>query len=206
MRGYMYKLFIKRMLDIILSFLGIIVLALPMLVVAIIIKIDSPGPVLFKQKRIAKGKRTFTILKYRSMPITAPKDTPTHQLHDKEVVLTKWQSFIRKSSIDEIPQLFNIFVGHMSVVGPRPALWNQYDLIEARDRYSANDVRPGLTGWAQINGRDELEIDEKARFDGEYVDHMSFVFDCKCFFKTFFRVLKSDGVVEGFDNKKTVLK
>lgn len=202
MRGCMYRLFIKRTLDIVLSFLGIIILALPMLVVAIIIKIDSPGPVLFKQKRIAKGKRTFTILKYRSMPVTAPRDTPTHELQDNGVVLTKWQAFIRKSSIDELPQLFNIFAGHMSIVGPRPALWNQYDLIEERDKYGANDVRPGLTGWAQINGRDELQIDVKAKFDGEYVEHMSFGFDCKCFFMTIFRVLKRDGVVEGFDSKK----
>lgn len=197
MRGCMYRLFIKRTLDIVLSFLGIIILALPMLVVAIIIKIDSPGPVLFKQKRIAKGKRTFTILKYRSMPVTAPKDTPTCELNADEIEFTKWQSFIRKSSIDELPQLFNIFVGNMSIIGPRPHLWNEVEVIAERDKYGANDIRPGLTGWAQINGRDELGAAEKAALDGEYVKKMSFLFDCKCFFGTIKCVLKSDGFAEG---------
>ena len=193
----MYKIFFKRLIDIVLSFLGIIVLALPMLVIAIIIKIDSPGPVLFKQKRIGKGKKTFTILKFRSMPVTAPRDTPTHQLQNAEALLSKWQKFIRKTSIDELPQLFCIFIGTMSIIGPRPALWNQLDLIAERDKYGANDMKPGLTGWAQINGRDELEIPVKARFDGEYVDRISFLFDCKCFFGTIKSVLKADGVVEG---------
>ena len=192
----MYKHAIKRMLDVLLSFLGITVLLLPMLIVAVIIKVDSPGPVLFKQKRIGIHKKTFTILKFRSMPTTVPKDMPTHEFNAKDC-LSKWQRFIRKSSIDEIPQLFNIFVGSMSVIGPRPALWNQYDLIEERDKYGANDVRPGLTGWAQINGRDELEIPLKARLDGEYVEKISFLFDCKCFFGTIKSVLKHDGVVEG---------
>jgi O-antigen biosynthesis protein WbqP len=193
----MYQHFFKRFLDIVLSLLGIVVLALPMLIVAIIIKIDSPGPVFFKQKRIGIHKKHFTILKFRSMPVSAPKDTPTHQLQNAEALLSKWQKFIRRSSIDEIPQCFCILIGSMSIIGPRPALWNQYDLIEERDKYGANDVRPGLTGWAQINGRDELPIPVKAKLDGEYVEKLSFAFDCKCFFGTIKSVLKSDGVVEG---------
>ncbi len=197
LRGFMYRYFFKRFLDVFLSFLGIIVLALPMLIFAIIIKIDSPGPVFFKQKRIGIHKKHFTILKFRSMPVTAPKDTPTHRLQDAEAMLSKWQKFIRRSSIDELPQLFCILVGSMSIIGPRPALWNQYDLLEERDRYGANDVKPGLTGWAQINGRDELPIPVKAKLDGEYVERMSFGFDCKCFLGTIKSVLRSDGVVEG---------
>lgn len=199
----MYKHFVKRLIDIALSFLGIAVLALPMLIIAIIIKIDSKGPVFFKQKRIAKGKKTFNILKFRSMPITAPKDTPTHQLKNAEDMLSPFQKFIRKTSIDELPQLFCIFAGSMSIIGPRPALWNQDDLIEERDKYGANDVKPGLTGWAQINGRDELEIPVKAKLDGEYVEKLNagkfkgFAMDIKCFFGTIASVLKSDGVVEG---------
>ncbi len=193
----MYKHFFKRLIDIILSLMGIVVLALPMLIIAIIIKIDSPGPVFFKQKRVAKGKKHFNIMKFRSMPVTVPHDTPTHQLHTSEVKLSKWQQFMRKSSMDELPQLFNILSGSMSIIGPRPALWNQDDLIAERDKYGANDVKPGLTGWAQINGRDELEIPVKAKLDGEYVEKMSFLFDCKCFFGTIKSVLKHDGVVEG---------
>ena len=192
----MYKRFFKRLIDVMLSLVGILVLALPMLVVAIVIKIDSPGPVLFKQKRIGIHKQPFTILKFRSMPTTVPKDMPTHQFNAKDS-LSRWQRFMRKSSLDELPQLFNIFAGSMSVIGPRPALWNQYDLIEERDKYGANDVRPGLTGWAQINGRDEIEIPLKAKLDGEYVERMGFLFDCKCFFGTVISVLKHDGVVEG---------
>ena len=168
-----------------------------MLIVSIIIKIDSPGPVLFRQKRVGRRKKYFTILKFRSMPVSAPHDTPTHELENAESLLSRWQRFMRRSSIDELPQLFNIFIGQMSIIGPRPALWNQYDLIEERDKYGANDVRPGLTGWAQINGRDELEIAEKARLDGEYVHKLSFGFDCKCFFGTIGKVLHHDGVVEG---------
>ena len=170
----MYKLFVKRAIDIVLSALGIILLSLPMLVIAIVIKIDSPGPVFFKQKRVGIHKSHFTILKFRSMPTSAPHDTPTHQLQNAEAMLSSFQKFIRKSSIDEIPQIFCIFVGKMSIIGPRPALWNQYDLIAERDKYGANDVKPGLTGWAQINGRDELEIPVKARLDGEYTEKMSF--------------------------------
>ena len=199
----MYKHFVKRLIDVVLSAIGIIVLAVPMLVVAIIIKIDSPGPVFFKQKRIAKGKKYFYIIKFRSMPITAPHDTPTHQLQNAGGMLSKWQSFMRKTSIDELPQLFCIFAGSMSIVGPRPALWNQDDLVAERDKYGANDVKPGLTGWAQINGRDELEIPVKAKLDGEYVTALNagkfkgFAMDVKCFFGTFLSVLRSDGVVEG---------
>ncbi len=193
----MYKHFLKRVIDIVLSLMGILVLALPMLAIAIVIKIDSPGPVFFKQKRVAKGKKYFNIIKFRSMPTTAPKDTPTHQLQNAEAMLSPFQRFMRKSSLDELPQLFCILVGTMSVIGPRPALWNQDDLVAERDKYGANDVKPGLTGWAQINGRDELEIEVKAKLDGEYVEKMSFWFDCKCFFGTIRSVLKSDGVVEG---------
>lgn len=171
-----------------------------MLVIAVIIKLDSPGPVLFKQKRIGVHKTTFMILKFRSMPTTVPKDLPTHQFNAMDL-LSKWQRFMRKTSVDELPQLFNIFVGDMSLCGPRPALWNQYDLIAERDLYGANDVRPGLTGLAQINGRDELEIPVKAKFDGEYTKALlsgkGFLMDLRCIFGTVISVLKSDGVVEG---------
>ncbi len=193
----MYQKFIKRMIDIILSGIGIIVAAIPMLVIAVMIKADSPGPVFFKQRRIGIHKSYFNIIKFRSMPVTAPKDTPTHELANAASLLSHFQENIRKYSIDEIPQLFNIFVGDMSFVGPRPALWNQYDLIEERDKYGANDIKPGLTGWAQINGRDELPIDVKASFDGEYVRKLSFAFDVKCFVGTFFAVASADGVSEG---------
>lgn len=193
----MYKHFLKRIIDIVLSVIGIVILMIPMLVVAIIIKIDSPGPVFFKQKRVGIHKSYFNILKFRSMSTKAPANMPTHLLVNPEKYLTPWQRFIRKSSIDEIPQLFNILGGTMSIIGPRPALWNQYDLIEERDKYGANGVRPGLTGWAQINGRDELPIHVKAQLDGEYVEKQSFLFDCKCFFGTITAVLKSDGIVEG---------
>lgn len=192
----MYVHFFKRLIDIILSTIGIIVLAIPMLIISIIIKIDSPGPVFFKQKRIGIHKKTFTILKYRSMPVSVPHDTPTHQFKADDL-LTKWQKFMRKSSLDEIPQLFCIWIGTMTIIGPRPALWNQDDLVAERDKYGANDIKPGLTGWAQINGRDELEIPLKAKLDGEYAEKMSFWFDIKCFFGTIFSVLRGDGVVEG---------
>ncbi len=193
----MYPLLIKRPFDFLMSLLGIIVLALPMLLIALCIKIDSPGPVLFRQKRVGRHKKHFHILKFRTMRIDTPHDAPTHELSDPRKWITRTGAFLRKTSLDELPQLFNIFVGQMSVVGPRPALWNQYDLIEARDRYGANALRPGLTGWAQINGRDELEIPEKARLDGEYAKKIGFFFDCKCFFGTFLSVLRRDGVVEG---------
>lgn len=193
----MYINFFKRAIDIILSFIGIVVLAIPMLIVAIVIKLDSPGPVFFKQKRVGKNKKYFTIIKFRSMPVTAPHDMPTHKLENSEQMLSKFQRFERKMSLDELPQLFNILKGDMSIIGPRPALWNQEDLIAERDKYGANSVRPGLTGLAQISGRDELEIEVKAKLDGEYIEKMSFLFDCKCFFGTITAVLKHDGVVEG---------
>ena len=177
-----------------------------MLVIALIIKMDSPGPVFFRQKRVGLNKSHFNIIKFRSMSTKAPSDMPTHLFADAESYLTRWQRFIRKSSIDELPQMFNIFAGSMSIIGPRPALWNQYDLIEERDKYGANDVKPGLTGWAQINGRDELPIEVKARLDGEYVERMSLTFDCKCFFGTILKVLKSDGVVEGSGKKELAKK
>ena len=193
----MYNNFFKRLIDVVLSFFAIIILALPMLIIAVIIKIDDPGPVFFKQKRVGANKTHFYLLKYRSMKMSTPHDTPTHLLENPEQYITKVGRFLRRSSLDELPQIYNIFVGKMSIIGPRPALWNQYDLIAERDKYGANDVKPGLTGWAQINGRDELEIPVKAKLDGEYVEKLSFFFDCKCFFGTIVSVLKSDGVVEG---------
>jgi len=193
----MYNKFFKRLIDLVLSTMGIIVLAIPMGVIALIIKITDPGPALFKQKRIGIHKSYFNLYKFRSMKMSTPKDCPTHLLENPEQYITKIGKFLRKSSLDELPQLFNIWMGQMSVIGPRPALWNQDDLIAERDKYGANDVKPGLTGWAQINGRDELEIPVKAKLDGEYVEKMSFGFDCKCFFGTITSVLKSDGVVEG---------
>ena len=197
MEKIMYKKFFKRVIDIFLSFFGIVFLSLPMLIIAIAIKVDSKGPVFFKQKRVGINKKHFNILKFRTMRTDTPHDAPTHELNDPKRWITKVGGFLRKTSLDELPQLFNIFGGSMSVIGPRPALWNQFDLIEERDKYGANDVKPGLTGWAQINGRDELEIPLKAKLDGEYVEKMSFGFDCKCFFGTVKSVLKSDGVVEG---------
>ena len=193
----MYKKFGKRLIDILLSACGILVLSPVLLVLVIAIKLDSPGPVLFKQKRVGIHKTHFHILKFRTMRIDTPKDTPTHLLENPAQWITKVGGFLRKTSLDELPQIFNIFAGHMSVIGPRPALWNQFDLIAERDKYGANDVLPGLTGWAQINGRDELPIDVKARLDGEYVQNLSFAFDVKCFFGTIVSVLKHDGVVEG---------
>lgn len=193
----MYKRFLKRFIDVVLSFVGVLVLSLPILLIVVAIKLDSKGPVFFKQKRVGIHKTYFNILKFRTMRIDTPHDMPTHLLSDPKMWITKVGKFLRKTSLDELPQLFNILVGDMSIIGPRPALWNQYDLIAEREKYGANDVKPGLTGWAQINGRDELEIDVKAKLDGEYVEKMSFGFDCKCFFGTIISVLKSDGVVEG---------
>lgn len=192
----MYQV-VKRLLAILISGLAIIILSPVLLAVAIAIKCDSKGPVLFKQKRVGKDKQHFMIYKFRSMYVDAPADMPTHMLKDPTAMITKVGAFLRKTSLDELPQLFNIFKGEMAIVGPRPALWNQYDLIAERDKYNANSIRPGLTGWAQINGCDELEIEEKSRLDGYYVAHMSFLMDLKCFFGTFISVLKSDGVVEG---------
>ena len=193
----MYQKFGKRFLDIVLSGCGIVVLAPVYLILAVAIKIDDPGPVFFRQKRVGIHKTHFQILKFRTMKMCTPKDTPTHLLENPQQYITRVGGVLRKLSLDELPQIFQIFTGEMSIIGPRPALWNQFDLIEERDKYGANDVRPGLTGWAQINGRDELPIDVKARFDGEYVQNLSFAFDCKCFFGTIASVLRSDGVVEG---------
>ncbi|MBR5125410.1 MAG: sugar transferase [Oscillospiraceae bacterium] len=193
----MYQKFGKRALDILLSGCGIVVLAPVYLGIAIAIKIDDPGPVFFRQKRVGIHKSHFHILKFRTMKTETPRDMPTHLLQNPEQYITRVGKFLRKASLDELPQIFQIFTGEMSIIGPRPALWNQFDLIEERDKYGANDVRPGLTGWAQINGRDELPIDVKARLDGEYVERLSFLFDCKCFFGTIVSVLRHDGVVEG---------
>lgn len=193
----MYKLFFKRLIDIVLSALGIIILSLPMFVVAIIIKIDDHGPAFFKQERIGIHKKHFKLYKFRSMKMSTPHDVPTHLLDNPEQYLLGIGGFIRKFSIDELPQLFNIFKGDMSIIGPRPALWNQDDLIAERDKYGANDVKPGLTGWAQINGRDELPIEVKSKLDGEYVSKLGFGMDVRCFFGTVFKVLRHDGVVEG---------
>ena len=193
----MYKKLVKRLLDIVLSLAGLIVSAIPMAVITLVIKREDPGPAVFKQKRFGIHKSFFTLYKFRSMKMSTPHDVPTHQLEDPEQYLLKSGKIIRKYSLDELPQLLNIFKGDMSVIGPRPALWNQDDLIEERDKYGANDVKPGLTGWAQINGRDELEIPVKAKLDGEYAKKLSFIFDCRCFFGTFLKVLRHEGVVEG---------
>lgn len=193
----LYGRFFKRVLDVVLSGCGLVVLSPVYLALALAIKLDSPGPVFFMQKRVGIHKSYFNILKFRTMRIDTPHDMPTHLLADPDQWITRVGRFLRRTSLDELPQVWNIFVGQMSIIGPRPALWNQYDLIAERDKYGANDVRPGLTGWAQINGRDELEIDVKARYDGEYVQKLSFGFDARCFFGTIFSVLRADGVVEG---------
>ena len=194
MTGYRY---IKRIIDILLSGLAIIILSPLLLILCIAIKLDSPGPIFFTQKRVGIHKTYFQIYKFRTMRTDTPKDMPTHMLANPEQYITKTGRFLRKTSLDELPQIFNIFTGDMSIVGPRPALWNQDDLVAERDKYGANDVTPGLTGWAQINGRDELEIPVKAKLDGEYVKKYGFTMDVRCFFGTFLSVLRQDGVVEG---------
>ena len=199
----MYERVVKRGIDILLSSVALVVFSWLYLIIALAIKIDDPGPAFFVQKRVGKGKKLFDLYKFRSMKMSTPHDTPTHLLSDPEQYITKVGRFLRKSSLDEIPQVWNIFNGTMSTIGPRPALWNQDDLVAERDKYGANDVRPGLTGWAQINGRDELEIPVKARLDGEYVKRLrqggwkAFAFDCRCFIGTVFSVARGDGVVEG---------
>ena len=200
----MYKKFGKRTIDIILSALALLVLAIPMLIIAICVKCSSKGPVLFWQKRVGRGKQTFMMPKFRSMYTETPAEMPTHMLKDPEKWITPVGRAIRRTSLDELPQIFCIlFTGDMSIVGPRPALWNQDDLIAERDKYGANDIRPGLTGWAQINGRDELPIEVKAKLDGDYTAALNkggctaFAMDCRCFFGTIGKVLKHDGVVEG---------
>lgn len=203
----MYKHVVKRLLDIILSGMAIVLLAIPMLIVSIAIKVDDPGPILFKQKRVGQKKNGeityFRIWKFRSMKMSTPHDTPTHLLENPEQYITRIGRFIRKTSLDELPQIYQVFTSKLSAIGPRPALWSQYDLIAEREKYGANDIKPGITGWAQINGRDELEIDVKAKFDGEYAAALSagkfkgFAMDAKCFFGSIVSVLKHDGVVEG---------
>ncbi|CCW07762.1 MULTISPECIES: sugar transferase [Bacillus] len=195
-----YKKGLKQIVDCIFAIVGLVVSSPLFLLLIICIKLDSKGPVLFKQRRIGKGKKEFYILKFRTMRIDTPKDMPTHLLEDPEMYITKVGKFLRKTSLDELPQIINIIKGEMSIIGPRPALWNQYDLIKERDKYGANDVIPGLTGWAQINGRDELPIDVKAKLDGEYVEKLSPLFDLKVFFMTIKSVLKSEGVKEGKNN------
>ena len=193
----MYQKYAKRLIDLLLSACAIVVLSPVYLLICIAIVADDPGPVFFRQKRVGIHKTHFRILKFRTMKVSTPKDVPTHLLENPEQYIPRVGKFLRRTSLDELPQIFQIFTGKMAIIGPRPALWNQFDLIAERDKYGANDVRPGLTGWAQINGRDELPIDVKARFDGEYVQNLSFAFDCKCFFGTIRSVLKSEGVVEG---------
>lgn len=187
----------KRVIDLVLSVLAVVILSPVFLILFIAIKLDTPGPILFKQKRVGINKTHFNILKFRTMRIDTPKDTPTHLLENPDQYITKVGKFLRKTSLDELPQIFNIIKGEMAIIGPRPALWNQYDLIAERDKYNANNVRPGLTGWAQINGRDELPISVKSELDGEYIKKMNFAFDVKCFIGTITSVLKSDGVIEG---------
>ena len=199
----MYKHFLKRVIDITLSFTGLVLLSPVFIVLIIAIKATDPGPAFFTQKRVGKGKSFFPLHKFRSMKMSTPRDTPTHLLENPEQYITSVGRFLRKSSLDELPQIWDILIGNMSIIGPRPALWNQDDLVAERDKYGANDVKPGLTGWAQINGRDELEIPVKAKLDGDYVARLNggswsgFVMDVKCFFGTLISVAKSDGVVEG---------
>ena len=210
----MYKCVIKRFIDIILSGIAIVLLAIPMLTISIAIKIDDSGPVLFKQKRIGENKNGqisyFTMWKFRSMKADAPHDIPTHLLDNSEQYITRVGKFIRKTSLDELPQIYQVFVGKISCIGPRPGLWNQVDLWEEREKYGANNVKPGITGWAQVNGRDELDIPVKARFDGEYAQMLNtgkfkgLVMDIKCLFKTVKTVLKSSGVVEGGNQEQEI--
>ena len=197
----MYRKFGKRLVDIVLSGIALIPLSVVYLILAVAIKIDDPGPVFFRQKRVGIHKTHFEITKFRTMKMETPRDMPTHLLKNPEQYITRVGGFLRKYSLDELPQILQIFTGKMSIVGPRPALWNQFDLIEERDKYGANDVRPGLTGWAQINGRDELPIDVKARLDGEYVEKMGFLFDLKCMIGTVLPVFTGAGVVEGGTGK-----
>lgn len=207
MKGYinMYGKYVKQIIDFIISLLSLIVLLPFLAIISLLIKLESKGPILFKQERIGKDKKHFNIYKFRTMKTDTPKDMPTHRLKDANTYITKIGKVLRKTSIDELPQLINILKGEMSIIGPRPALWNQDDLIAERDKYNANSIKPGLTGWAQVNGRDELEIPIKAKYDGEYVEKMSFLFDIKIFFKTIIKVFKHDGVVEGKVEKEKEL-
>ncbi|WP_010051709.1 sugar transferase [Carnobacterium maltaromaticum] len=193
----MYTKYLKRLIDFMLALMGIIILLAVMLFIILLIKLDSRGPVLFKQKRVGKNKNYFYIYKFRTMRVDSPTEMPTHLLENPDLFITKIGKILRKTSLDEIPQIFNILKGEMSLIGPRPALWNQYDLIKERDKYSVNALLPGITGLAQINGRDELSIEEKARIDGRYANEMSFFLDTKIFFLTFLSIIKLDGVKEG---------
>lgn len=199
----MYEKIIKRLIDIILSASGLILLSWLYLIISIMIVIDDPGPIIFRQKRIGIHKTPFQLHKFRSMKMLAPHDMPTHMLENPDQYITRVGYFLRKSSLDELPQIWDIFLGKMSIIGPRPALWNQDNLITERDKWGANDIKPGLTGWAQINGRDELEISVKARFDGDYTEKLkkggfsAFLFDYHCFIKTVFSVIRREGIVEG---------
>ncbi|WP_132370812.1 sugar transferase [Melghiribacillus thermohalophilus] len=203
----MYQQFFKRFIDIVLSFLALILLSSLFVLISLLIKVDSKGPILFKQKRVGKYKKHFYILKFRTMRTDTPTDMPTHMLDNPESYITRIGKVLRKTSLDELPQIFNILKGDMSIIGPRPALWNQFDLIAERDKYGANDLLPGLTGWAQINGRDEIPIEEKAKLDGYYVKKISFTMDVRCLFGTIISVIKSEGIVEGrngINNKRVV--
>ena len=188
---------LKYTADFLLALVGLIVLSIPMAILMLVIKIDDPGPVFFRQTRIGQDQKTFRMFKFRTMKSSTPRDMPTHLLQNPEQYITRVGRILRKFSLDELPQIFNILAGHMSVVGPRPALWNQYDLMEEREKYGAHQVRPGLTGWAQINGRDELEIPVKAALDGEYIRKLGLAMDLRCFFGTFLAVFCAKGVVEG---------
>jgi O-antigen biosynthesis protein WbqP len=196
----------KKVIDFCLALIGLIILSPIFILILLAIKIESKGPILFKQKRVGIHKTHFNILKFRTMRIDTPKDTPTHLLQNPEQWITKVGKFLRKTSLDEFPQIWNILRGQMSIIGPRPALWNQHELLEERDKYGANEVTPGLTGWAQINGRDELPIEVKARLDGEYVEKMGLLMDVKCFFGTIFKVVKSEGIVEGVVRSESVVR
>ena len=204
MMNNVYRNYFKRALDVILSFLALLLFWWLFVLLIIAIKIDDPGPAFFSQQRIGIRKKHFKLYKFRTMKTSTPHDTPTHLLQNPENYITRVGGFLRKTSLDELPQIWNILVGDMSIIGPRPALWNQDDLIQLRDTYGAGDIRPGLTGWAQINGRDELALDEKAHLDGEYVRNLSFRFDIKCFFGTIVSVVRRDGIVEGSPEKETV--
>ena len=197
----LYQKIFKQVIDTLLALIGLFILSPIALLIIIVIKLDSKGPIFFKQKRVGKNKKIFNIYKFRTMKVDTPNDAPTHLLKNPDIFITKVGRILRKTSLDELPQLINILKGEMSIIGPRPALWNQYDLIKERDLYNVNEVYPGLTGWAQINGRDELTIKRKAELDGEYVDNMSLLFDTKCFVKTIITVIKNEGIVEGETNK-----
>ncbi|MNI50419.1 UDP-glucose:undecaprenyl-phosphate glucose-1-phosphate transferase [compost metagenome] len=195
---------IKQIVDFMMALIGILLLWPFFLIIAVVIKLTSKGPVLFKQKRLGKNKSEFYILKFRTMRTDTPSDMPTHLLQDPDFFITSVGKFLRKTSLDELPQIINILKGEMSIVGPRPALWNQYDLIAERDKYKANNIKPGLTGWAQINGRDELPIEEKAKYDGEYLNLLSLSFDFLVFFKTIYNVVKREGIIEGNNQSRTL--